>query len=267
MTDKPQLHQSMISMYYKCPEQFRRRYGARFDWNDREEIVPPGIALITGIATHKSIESNLNSKIDTGELLPLEQVKDIARDNVIGQFNQEVTITKEEGDPKKLKGECIDMTVTLSELHAIELAPVLLPVSVERKWVVELDNFPYDLSGMWDIEEEGDVIRDTKTSGKSPSTKDADASEQLTMYSLAKQVCDGKKPPYMYIDALVKLKTPKIVTLATSRTDAQHNILLRRVEIVTHAVEKGVFTPANPQDWWCSKKFCGYYNSCIYVGR
>jgi len=265
---KAQLHQSMISMLYGCGEQFRRRYGARFGWNDKEEIIPPGVALIIGISTHKSVEHNLTSKINTGELLPLEEIKDIARDDVATRWKDGVALTKEESKQKrKTKGSCIDTAVSLSELHAVGLAPTLNPKAVERKWVVTLDGFPFDLSGAWDVEEKGNIIRDTKTSAKSPSQGDADSSEQLTMYSLAMKVCDNKEPKALFLDHLVKTKTPKIVTLKTRRTAKHRLVLLRRIEIAAEVISKGAFVPANPMDWRCSPKFCGYWNTCKFANK
>jgi len=269
MSDKPQLHQSMIGMIYRCPEQFRRRYGARFGWNDREEIIPPGVNLIVGSATHKSVEKNLSSKIETGELLPIEQIRDIAHDEAAGAWQQEVRLVDEEMvNPEQTKGDCIDMAVTLSALHALVLAPIIPVKSVERKWVVTLNDFPFDLGGTWDIEETTGAIRDTKTSAKSPSADAADTSEQLTMYSLAKRVCDKEEAPALYLDYLVKTKTPKVVIQQTTRSEFQQMVMLRRIERAAEIIEKGAFMPANPSEWICSRKWCGYSNTCkFYSGK
>ena len=265
INEKPQLHQSMIKMLYSCGEQFRRRYGARFGWNDKEEIIPPGVALIIGIATHKSVEKNLTAKIEKGELLPTEEAMEIAHDEAIGLWQGDVLLTEEESqNAKKVKGDSVDISVSLAGLHARDLAPKLEPKSVERKWVINLEGFPFDLAGQWDIEEDNGAIRDTKTSGKSPSQNDADSSEQLSMYSLAKQICDKEDAPALYLDVLVKTKTPKLVTLKTRRTDDQRQILLRRIERAAEIIEKGAFTPANPQDWRCSRRFCGYALTCPF---
>ena len=70
---RPQLHASTLEM--KCMEQIRRRF-------IEGEIIPPGVAMVVGTGTHKSIEKNLTSKIVWDELLPVEEVADIARDEV-----------------------------------------------------------------------------------------------------------------------------------------------------------------------------------------
>lgn len=262
---KPQLHASMLEQLSKCGEQFRRRYGARFGWNDREEILLPGVALITGKSVHTSIEKNLTAKIETGKLLPLQQVQDIARDTAAGEIQSGIYLSDEDAEnPEKAKGDCIDSAITLARLHAIGLAPTLRPKSVERKWVVHLNGFPFDLSGQIDIETDDGAIRDTKTKAKTPSQDAADSSEQLSMYDLAKEVCDGAPPTALYLDALVKLKEPKIVTLQTTRSKAQRQSLLRRIERSAQIIEKGVFTPADSNSWVCSRKWCGYFATCPY---
>lgn len=265
---KPQLHVSMLDTLSRCGEQFRRRYGSLFGWNDKPEIIPPGSALITGIATHKAIEKNLLNKIQSGELLPVEAVKEAARDEVNGLWSQEVRLSPEEsGISGKVHGDVIDMAVALSSLHAEELAPGILPKAVERKWVINLSGYPFDLAGTMDIEETTGAIRDTKTAGKTPNQSAADNSNQLTMYALAKKVCDNEVPTALYMDNLIKLKKPKVVTLETSRDESDYEMLLRRIERAMEIIEKGAFQPANPTDWACSQSWCGYWDSCPFANR
>jgi len=76
---KPHLSISQISMYTRCGEQHRRRYGLG-------EIIPPGVSLICGSGTHKGIETTLTRKIETGALATDEEVGDAARDCVVKAF-------------------------------------------------------------------------------------------------------------------------------------------------------------------------------------
>jgi hypothetical protein len=275
MTEKIQLHYSMLNQLEGCGEQFRRRYGYLFGWNDKPEIIPPGVALIIGIATHKSIESNLNNIITEKVALPLDAVTEIAFSEASGAWQQEVFLSDDEtANIEKTKGDSIDMAVSLAALHAVNIAPLLFPSAVERKWVIKLDGYPVDLAGTIDIEEEiasneGSTIihiRDTKTAGKSPSAADADSSNQLSMYALAKKVVDGKLPDRIFLDALVKTKVPKSVTLETTRTEFQLQVLFRRIERAVEIIEKGAFMPCQPTDWHCTKKFCGYSVTCKFWG-
>lgn len=266
--DKPQLHASMMDTLSRCGEQFRRRYGKLFGHNDREEIIPPSGVLITGIATHKTIEENLKHMIEEGRPLSTEYLADFAHDAASALWNGEVRLDPDDGeDIKTARGDSIDTAVNLSVLHAEELAPKLSPKAVERKWVINLSGFPYDLAGTIDIEEHGGVIRDTKTAKRKPNQDAADDSQQLTMYSLAKKVCDGTEPTALYLDNLVKTKQPQLVVLKTQRTDADRAMLLRRIERATKIIEAGAFQPALPTDWICSEKWCGYWSTCPFASR
>jgi hypothetical protein len=53
----------------------------------------------------------------------------------------------------------------------------------------------------------------------------------------------------------------------TERSDEDYRQLLMRVDAVTAAIEAGVFLPTTPDNWRCSPKFCGYYDTCPYGRR
>ncbi len=270
---KPSLSDSALAMLYRCGRQFEFRYVENIK-------VPPGSALIVGISTHDSVANNLRMKKDTGFLLPLEQVKDTASDQVKGLWEQGVKLSKDEikEGPKKAKAEAIDTAVGLSALHHGELAPKIKPKEVERFFRVELIGYPMDLTGRIDIEEEDDSLRDTKTSARSPSQADVDASDQVTIYSLGKTIVDGATPEQLAkafsvtqriterkltMDYLVKTKVKKVVSLETKRTEAHLHRIFRLIEQAVVVIEKGAFMP-NPNGWWCSKSWCGYWDRCPY---
>lgn len=123
------------------------------------------------------------------------------------------------------------------------------------------------------------VIRDTKTSGKSPtkSLMDgnkypgiADDSDQLTVYAMASHIFDGKLPDLMVLDYLVY--TParhdtKYVPTKTVRDMNDVNVFLNRFANAVHAYKRGIFVPAKADWWGCSEKYCGYWNMCPYAKR
>jgi hypothetical protein len=256
--DKPQLHQSQLSMYANCGLAYYFRYveGRR---------LAPGIAAITGTATHKSIESNLAHKIDTGELLPLEQVTEIARDAVHHAWEAEGVMLDDEEKGQgedKLRGSVVDTAVKLARLHHQQLAPTIEPVAVEKKFKLELPMLPVDLVGTIDVEE-ADGLRDHKCFKRSPSQLEVDRSLQLTLYSLAKRTIDGREPRRISLDVLLKRKRgPKITTISTTRTVEDYHRLLDRISRITTAIDKGDFIPSNPDNWRCSPRWCGYFGLC-----
>jgi hypothetical protein len=257
--DKPQLHVSGLEALSRCGEQFRRIYIER-------ERIPPGVALIVGTATHKSVARNLESKIRTGSLLSLEEVKDTARDSLTNEWESGIKLDEEQiaAGIKRVKADAIDKAVRLSALHATKTAPILRPTHVERSWKIELPGYPLDLAGTLDIQEGSSSVRDTKTSGKTPAKTIADESLQLTAYALAAKVIVGKAVESVRLDYLIDTTIPKYEPFSSTRDDADFKNLLLRIERATIAIEKGVFIPARETDWFCSSKWCGFWSSCPF---
>lgn len=117
-------------------------------------------------------------------------------------------------------------------------------------------------------------VRDSKTSGKSPSDDSAEDSAQLVGYSLATLVMDKVLPQSVTLDYLVR--TPKrhdlkYVPRSTTVDMNDINMFLFRFARAVHswhvACKTGSFLPANPDDWHCSSKFCGYFDRCPAAKR
>jgi RecB family exonuclease len=258
-TKKPRVHKSMLKMFAKCPVQYQYRYCEGI-------IAPPGIALLIGTGTHIAVAKDLTSKRDTGKLLPDEAVADAARDGINHAWDKDGAALNESEQllgEKRARGEAVDMAVRLAGVHHKDLAPKITPTQIERPFVVELKGFPVDLGGTIDLQEPGGV-RDLKTSAKATSQVDADSSLDLTTYGLAAKALDGVAPTSLSLDVLVKTKTPYALTLPTVRGDAQYRSFLLRVEAMADAVAKGAFSPCDPSCWWCSRRFCGYFDRCPY---
>jgi len=258
---KPRLHVSGIRMLEFCGEQWHRRY-------QLGEKIPPGVAAIAGSGTHASIEVNLNSKKDEGETVPLGQALAVARDYVAQQFaDGNYHLCPEDREAKTAdawRDEAVDTAVGLSGLHHKEVAPIIEPIGVERPWVLEMEGYPFDLSGWIDIEE-ADRIIDTKTAARAPSQRDADTSIQLSMYGLERFVTEGRIPGEFCIDALVKTKKPKHKRIVSQRDEEDFGVLVRRIENAIKVIEAGAFTPADPGHYLCDPKWCGFYDTCPYA--
>lgn len=145
-----------------------------------------------------------------------------------------------------------------------------------------------DFAGEYDIVEEviqpndewGPItIRDTKTSGKSPtkSIMDgsdrpgiADDSDQLTAYACASHVLDGRLPDSMVLDYLIytpKKHDTKYVPTKTTRDMSDVQVFLNRFANAVQAYRTGMFVPAKADWWGCSQKYCGYWDMCPYAKR
>ena len=95
------------------------------------EIIPPAVAMLVGRSVDKSVDENLIHKIQTDELLSLEHVETIARDQVSNEWNSSGIQFSDEEIEKGIaavRGEATDKAVRLAGLHSQELAPEINPV-------------------------------------------------------------------------------------------------------------------------------------------
>lgn len=259
---KPQFHQSALDTLHMCGERYRRRYVERDPWHS-------AVAPTVGLAVHDSSRTSLQNKINTGDLLSVDDCADLGHAFLNARWDaQGIWLNDDEREQGEavVRGEAVDKVVRLSRFHAGYLAPLLKPIAVERSWVIECEGYPFDFAGTIDVEELGPVLRDLKTKGASPKQGEADYSDQLTMYALSKYAQIGELPTAMWLDCIVDLKRGPVLKQQCTTRDAQDvQIFARRLENAAKVVESGVFTPARRSDWWCGPKWCGYYDSCRYV--
>lgn len=254
---KPQLHQSHLQMLYRCGWKF-----AKVVIDGEKE--PPTTPLVVGTATHVTVAKNLESKISKGTLMTREAVQDFARDDFLIEWNKVPVVLNEDerfAGLQKTRDSLQDQTVRLVTAHHYDIAPVIRPKAVERKWVLETtDDLRFDLAGMIDVDE-GAGIRDTKTRKTNLGQKEVETSEQYTMYALAKWILDGQIPQYVIQDNIVKPSKTRdayVVSYQSTRTKDDFDVLYRRIQQAEKIITAGAYTPANPSDWWCSKEFCGF---------
>lgn len=258
---KSAIHHSMLSMLSKCGEMARFRYveGRRS---------PPGVAMIVGTAVHKAAELDLVRKMETGAGAPREEVMQAAAESLDTTWSTEEPMLDDEERSRgasTVKAEAKDQAVSLSALHSDELTPKIQPIAIERRMRLVLDGYPYDIEGTIDVEE-ADTIRDRKTAAKSPTGNEANGNPQLDLYSMMREVIDGKPVKHVALDYLVKLKTPKAVVVRAP-APTSHEATLRRIEAAVKVMETGAFYPVDPtgpSGWVCSEKWCGYFDICAF---
>jgi len=262
---KPHLSHSQLSMLRRCGLQYEFRYIEGIK-------APPGVAALRGRSVHGVVRKDLTNKMQTGALLERAAVTEGAAATFEAEWDAEAPhLTPEEKllGARKLKGATKDTVIALAELHHDELAPDITPTHVERAFRLETPG-PYDLLGYIDVMDQradGSWVRDTKTAAKSPSKGNAETSDQLTVYSLAVKVLDGKSPAGLALDHLVATKKPKTVTLTTTRGEADYRRYLDLVARAGDLIQAGKFLPAEEGHWCCSEKWCGYWNQCPHGKR
>jgi hypothetical protein len=212
----------------------------------------------------------MQHKLESGDLLPVERVKDEARDTLVHDWAEGVQLNEEDGeDGIQGRDKAIDMSVGLAGFSHAELAPLLKPTHVARKWVLDIDGLNIQLAGEIDLQE-FDYIRDLKTSAKSPVKSLAEESLQLSVYALAARQIDGVMPENVALDYLVqtpKRGDQKLVTLEAKRTEESLKPVLARLEVMDRVISSGNFTPASIGSWWCSARWCDYHSDCPYAAH
>jgi hypothetical protein len=264
MSEKPNMHQSQVSLALNCGMAYYHRYV-------RMIARPPSVRMVEGTAVHRAGELNLLHKIDEGELLPESDVLDIARDALNTTWAAEgVQLSEEERSEgaKKVQGQATDAAVRMAQAEHRILAPVIEPAYVERRFRIEHPDLPFNIQGTIDTQEVSGNIRDRKTAKKSPPASKAHTSSQLSLYALAVKALDGTAPEKMYLDTIVDLKTgPKIITQETTREPEDYRMELDRMTRVFDAIQKGVFLPCNADNWMCQQKYCSYWQDECEFGR
>jgi hypothetical protein len=253
-------------MYIRCGEQFRRRY-------IESEKIPPGIALGRGSSLHKSNKVNLKQKISSGVDLPLDVLKDAARDEYVRTFREGGLYLPKEDRPykKKLLNDGLNDALRCVEQYHEKVAPLIKPVSVEEKFTVDV-GLDVPMIGIMDMEAD-DRIDDLKTADKKwPDGKIA-KELQAVFYSFIHAYTTKKKVPFYYHILIARRGKDGNPTSADYQEqhmtfdDIAFSGLFHKVNMFQRGVKAGIFLSAESGSWLCNEKFCGYWPTCKYVGN
>lgn len=247
---KPKYNQSELKAYLKCGKLWEFRYV-------RGIKAPPSSALTVGSCVDAAVSSNLAQKVESGSDLPTEAVLD--------RFSDEFETRRSEtewGDENP--GQQKDVGIRLTELHHREVAPRIQPETVQESFVIETDG-GYDLHGTIDhVERDGTVV-DTKTSRMAYEPNAIARSFQPALYDFAYEATRGKPAAGFRYDVLVKptsARAPRLQQVAGQVTREDREWLFDAMNQVHRAIRSGVALPAPEGSWYCSRKWCGYWNIC-----
>jgi hypothetical protein len=253
-------------MYIRCGESYRRRY------NENEKI-PPGIVLGRGASLHKSNKVNLKQKIQSGKDLPLDALKDAARDEYVRTFREGGLYLPKEDRPHKtrLLNDGLNDSLRCVEQYAEKVAPLIVPVSVEERFTVDV-GLELPLIGVMDMEA-NDRIDDLKTSDKKWPEGKIEKEIQFVFYSFVHEYVTKKRVPFWYHILIARRgKDGKPTTSdydfqTMTATDQMYSGLIHKVQIFLKGLKAGIFLPAEPGSWLCNERFCGYHPTCRFVGN
>jgi len=277
---------SALTDLQRCGEMFRRRH---IEGERRPRTLPQA----RGTAVHAAArEANLR-RMDAA-VMSVEEAEDVAADAFEREVQDGITPSGDAVDGEARPDDvdaAKDFAVDLGGLYAKVVAPTLDVVAVERKVIVRPRDSDLVVHGTMDVitrepasvslvgqlraslgleeQETVEVIRDAKTSEKSPAASAAERSQQLTMYGMIRSAETGALPGKYVLDYLVR--TPgrglrRHVPLETTRDARDVAALVRRINVAVAAVKRGVFVPADPAlSWWCAPRWCEFWSDCPFV--
>jgi hypothetical protein len=267
VTEKPHWSPSRMFTFGQCGERYRRRYICG-------DKIPPAVAAHRGGSFHEAAQFNFEQKKDSHEDRPKGKVVDFAADAFDKRVaTQGVLFNRDEAPRRKaVLGEAKDMAVNLVGGLMDQYAPSVQPLLVEEKVRIILPKSSHDLLGILDIVT-ANGVDDMKTSMRKKRQDEADTSTALSTYAMAHKVAVGTFPKQLRLvnfihRGLTKTRTipeVEVQPIQTTRTVPDLMALAKRMETTIRTAEAGNFPPAPVGVWWCSERFCGYWDTCPYV--
>jgi hypothetical protein len=259
------LSQSQVYTYMMCGEYYRR------EKIEGDFLGITSVSAARGSGVHTGARTNFDQKKETRVDLPKKEIVEASaeafddRINNTEGFGLWISPPEKKIGRKKVIGEEKDRTVALAGLFSDKMAPTVQPDIVEAKGEVQITK---DLSfvGFIDLIEQ-ERVRDLKTSAKSYNPNNTHQDFQLTSYAVLYRASQGSWPKALVHDVLVSTKTPKYQVLQTVRDEGDARAWLEIVVAIYNQIQAGVFMPAVPGAWKCSKKWCPAWGSCRYVSR
>ncbi|MCD6572015.1 MAG: PD-(D/E)XK nuclease family protein [Thermoplasmata archaeon] len=242
------LSYSKISEYLKCPLMY---------YFDHIEHIPKKRSkyAVFGIAFHEALNYYYITK---------EGIKRIRAvfENAIEDLNEdeenEKVEEKELEEAKKTGGGLLQKYLPQFQEYKIN--------DMEKEVMFNIGGI--DMIGYIDYVLKDGTILDIKTSKRKWQEKDVRNSIQLALYALAYRDYTGKKEKTIQIDNIVKTRKPQVNTIVIPPySDQELERSSKVVYGVANAIEKNVFYPTDPNNWWCGKN-CPFYQYCQkYLGK
>jgi len=257
---KGYLSASQISQYLKCPRQFEFRVVKGI-------IMPPSIAMAEGKAIHRGLEVGHREALKTDNV-PLDMMLD-AHADAWKNVRSDIDWNAENEDDAN-EDQVLSRGRALLSLYQRDHLPVLKAVVdpigpfIERRFWVTIGEMRVPMLGYIDLLAEdhapkstlvGPVIVDHKVVSRAKSADDAQNDMQLTIYSLVTKVTQ------VAFNCLTKTKTPAVKMISASRGAHDWRWAQFVIERVAESIARGSFPPGS-REWWCSKKWCGFWDLC-----
>lgn len=239
---------SSITKYLKCGKQWKYRYIEKLEEEKSE-------ALMFGTAWHKMIKYGLE-----------ENLKNL-HDNWLAISENWV----EEEFSEKLPGKLIDLGLKMVSVPKVATTIQGLkinPETIELQTELQVPSVSIPVIGYIDMIGTDGIPIDIKTSGQKWSQDRADSDLQAIFYIAAlEQLGMIELPAKFKYMIFTKTKYPTVQILETERTHGHVFALYSLINDVYQAIRRETFIPTDPSNWWCSAKYCSFYDICEHGGK
>lgn len=273
------LSASSIGTLLKCPKQFEFRYVQGI-------IIPPGAALITGTAMHKTCETYYRDAMTSTTRLTGSQAADLAvvsLEEVLDSGEHIITSTEVEDAKSTLQ--------MIAKTYVQEIAQNIKPIAVEEEVryksacgvdiLAYLDlrrELPFSDEASKALKETGVVdnegICDYKITSKKWNLGDLRNSLQFNLYSMITGIgnieihnmikgskVSKKLPAKPAADGVLDI-TSNLRVLQYTFNGSQVDYFEGLIESAARLITSGIFMPCDPTAWCCTPDWCGYWNLC-----
>ncbi len=241
---------SQVQAYLACPLKYR------FQYVDRIPRAWRPAALAFGTSVHAAVEWFHRERLE-GREPKLEAVLQVFDADWYAQ-NVEPLVFSEKESKDSLAGKARAMLdVYVSSTNGV------MPVAVEQFFELDLADpetgelFDLRLRGVIDLIEEGDVLVDLKTAGRTLESGGLERHLQLSTYALA-YLLEHRSIPQLRLDMLLKTARPRLERHETTRSREDLAWTAQLIKEVAGAIGTEHFFP-NPS-WRCSE--CEYFAHC-----
>jgi len=217
-----------------------------------EEIKPPlNGAMLRGLSVDKAANGHFLIKASDKIGMKTKDFIDLAvdqHDELADEVQLEIT-----------KSESRDTVSRLSNLYHKTHGKNLVPKSEESIQVKLIGDMGMQVPviGFADLITEDDMIVDTKVRSQNRAL-DLSRDIQLITYSKITNISK------VAIAQVVDTKEPKSDLIVHEVNELSINSVSQKIRSVSGAIRKRVFLPAPEGSWYCSKKWCFYWNICPY---
>lgn len=255
---------SQVMQYTKCGEAYRRRYVL-------EQKIPSNVFMVQGRGVHKAAEE-LHNSIIAGFPISTDEMVQVYSDLHDVEI-QNIAIPEDAADEDKDLGKVKDLGIQLTRKYRHvalgnarddatgDIVPAVKPIAAEQVFKVNLkpeNSEPIPFMGVIDLVEDG-AIADLKTKKKAASQSETDNSIQLSLYAHVTGI------PVVRLDQLVKptkTMSARFIRKTAVRNKRETLHALDVVAEVAQDISVGRFRRTNPENWWCTEKWCPYWNDC-----